>query len=58
MEKPTCETCKFFTKPGFPGALYGVCVRFPQPVNHHQNDWCGEHQPIQISFKEPARKGK
>ena len=54
MDKPTCATCQYFTRPGVPGTAYGVCVRFPIGVDHNQEHWCGEHKERGAAqFKEP-----
>lgn len=56
MDKPTCSDCQFFSRPGVPGSKYGVCVRYPVPVNHIEEHWCGEFKASQpVRLKEPAK---
>jgi len=38
--KDKCYECKYFSDEG---AHLGVCKRFPNTVNKHKNDWCGEY---------------
>lgn len=35
----TCLTCKHFRN----AAVMGSCSRYPQTLNKHQNDYCGEY---------------
>jgi hypothetical protein len=60
MDKPSCASCQYFTRPGVTGTAYGVCVRFPMPVDHHQDFWCGEYAQTsnETKFKEPVKKPK
>ena len=43
--KQNCASCKFFIS----GGILGECHRFPQAVNNHYNDWCGEYTLFPIS---------
>jgi hypothetical protein len=38
--KETCNYCRFFVD----NDRMGVCNRFPESVNKHMNNWCGEFQ--------------
>jgi hypothetical protein len=41
----SCASCKFFLN----AQIMGSCRRYPQTINRHMNDWCGEHiAPQQI----------
>ena len=42
--KQNCASCKFFIS----GGLLGECHRYPQAVNKHDNNWCGEYTPFPI----------
>ena len=54
--KPTCETCRYFEKPG---TNYGYCHRMPPSWigDRHEfaivikDTWCGEHEPKEHQFK-------
>jgi len=35
----SCASCKFFLN----AQIMGSCRRYPQTINRHMNDWCGEH---------------
>lgn len=35
----SCSTCLFFKN----AQIMGSCRRYPQMLNKHENDWCGEH---------------
>ena len=35
----TCLTCKHFRN----ALVMGSCSRYPQTLNKHQNDYCGEY---------------
>ena len=37
--KEKCTACKYFVGSN---DILGVCKRYPQYVNKHDNDWCGE----------------
>ena len=37
--KEICKSCKFFSI----GDVLGTCHRYPQSLNKHENDWCGEY---------------
>ena len=37
--KEKCSACKYFVGSN---DILGVCKRFPQYVNKHDADWCGE----------------
>ena len=28
----------------------GICRQNPQQQNKHQNDWCGQHEPIEVEI--------
>ena len=43
--KQNCASCKFFIS----GGILGECHRFPQAINKHDNDWCGEYTLFPIS---------
>lgn len=60
MENPKCADCRFFTRPGMKGDRYGACLRYPQPMSHHENDWCGEFQAfkVDVPLREPAKPNK
>ena len=34
-----CANCRFFLN----AEVMGSCRRYPQTINRHMNDWCGEH---------------
>ena len=38
--KGKCKECKYFSNEG---VHLGVCKRYPNVVNKHYNDWCGEY---------------
>ncbi|CAB4134256.1 hypothetical protein UFOVP205_13 [uncultured Caudovirales phage] len=35
----SCADCRFFLN----AQIMGSCRRYPQTINRHMNDWCGEH---------------
>ena len=35
----SCYDCLFWLR----GDMMGQCRRFPEHLNKHQNDWCGEY---------------
>jgi hypothetical protein len=39
----SCADCKFFLN----AQIMGSCRRYPQTINRHMNDWCGEHALIE-----------
>lgn len=45
--KETCNNCRFFVE----SDRMGVCHRFPEAVNKHMGNWCGE-------FVQSDRKSK
>ena len=46
----SCADCKFFLN----AQIMGSCRRYPQTINRHMNDWCGEHiASQQTKLKEP-----
>jgi len=51
--KEICKHCKFFSF----GDVLGNCHRYPQSLNKHENNWCGEYiedqSRISIEFVEP-----
>lgn len=42
MNSFSCKSCRFFSS----AHLLGACRRYPQLLNKHENDWCGEYQAI------------
>ena len=40
-----CSTCKYYRNEG---AHLGVCKRFPNVINKHQNDFCGEWAELTV----------
>jgi len=28
----------------------GICRHSPQQQNKHQNDWCGQHEPVEMEI--------
>jgi hypothetical protein len=28
----------------------GICRQSPQQQNKHQNDWCGQHEPLEVEI--------
>ena len=45
--KEKCSACKYFVGSN---DILGVCKRFPQHINKHDADWCGEFiikQPVE-----------
>jgi hypothetical protein len=44
--KQNCASCKFFIS----GGVLGECHRYPQAVNKHDNNWCGEYTLFPISL--------
>lgn len=66
--KDTCGFCRFFVE----NDRMGVCHRYPEAVNKHMNNWCGEYipskstktidnivealAPVQIKFVEETKK--
>ena len=62
--KEICKHCKFFSF----GDVLGNCYRYPQTLNKHENNWCGEFVlkakpiefvPHEIKLNiEPKVKGK
>jgi hypothetical protein len=61
MDKPSCASCQFFTKPGDPEfakqTAYGLCVRYPTPIEHNERHWCGEYRAKieQVQIREPKQ---
>lgn len=48
----SCADCKFFLN----AQIMGSCRRYPQTINRHMNDWCGEHALIgQVMGIEPVK---
>ena len=41
-----CGNCKYFRAQ----QIMGICRLNPQQVNHHENDWCGQHTAIEIKL--------
>ena len=66
MSDVRCKTCRFFTQ----AQVMGLCRRYPETVNKHEMDWCGEHQLAQtvaipvlepqdlVQRKKPGRPAK
>jgi hypothetical protein len=63
----SCADCKFFLN----AQIMGSCRRYPQTINRHMNDWCGEHaliEPVIINLPvydimtdtiaEPKKRGR
>jgi hypothetical protein len=46
--KETCSYCRFFVE----SDRMGVCHRFPESVNKHMANWCGEFQASNRKPKE------
>ena len=44
MDKENCKLCRFFDLQN--NQTLGQCRRYPTYMNRHQNEWCGEHNPI------------
>lgn len=51
-----CSSCRFFYRNGGPVSQYGQCRRFPEFVDRHQAEGCGEHKPVQIQPAKPEAK--
>jgi len=48
-----CANCQYFLN----AEIMGSCRRYPQTINRHMNDWCGEHaMAIQMIEPEPPKK--
>lgn len=43
--KDSCKNCKFFVE----SDRMGVCHRFPEAINKHMNNWCGEFLATQAT---------
>ena len=43
-----CANCLYFLN----AQIMGSCRRYPQTINRHMNDWCGEHA-FAITMEEP-----
>ena len=61
--KEICKFCKFFSF----GDVLGTCYRFPQSLNKHENNWCGEFTvaikpiefiPHEIKLNKEVKKDK
>ena len=63
----SCADCKFFLN----AQIMGSCRRYPQTINRHMNDWCGEHaliEPVMVNLPvydimtdtifEPKKRGR
>lgn len=47
-----CATCRFFLN----AEVMGSCRRYPQTINRHMNDWCGEHAfAVQMYESKPIK---
>ena len=46
--KESCNYCRFFVD----NDRMGVCNRYPESVNKHMNNWCGEFQASSRKPKE------
>lgn len=46
--KVICLNCKYFIGDN---AVLGSCKRYPQAINKHTNDWCGEYESAPIVIK-------
>jgi len=48
----SCADCKYFLN----AQIMGSCRRYPQTINRHMNDWCGEHtlpqqaEPVMVTL--------
>lgn len=42
-EHSKCGNCFYFRDQ----QIMGVCRYFPEQVNKHHSDWCGQHKPYQ-----------
>ena len=51
--KEICQSCKYFVTSN---AVLGVCKRYPQYVNKHDADWCGEHAK-KLTIADITREG-
>ena len=51
--KEKCSACKYFVGSN---DILGVCKRFPQYVNKHDADWCGEFLK-KLTIAEITREG-
>ena len=42
----SCLTCLYFKD----AQIMGSCRRYPEMLNKHQSDWCGEHaeKPVEM----------
>ena len=42
----SCFSCLYFKN----AQIMGSCRRYPQMLNKHENDWCGEHaeKPVEM----------
>jgi hypothetical protein len=47
----SCANCKFFLN----AQIMGSCRRYPQTINRHMNDWCGEHFAVQQAEPEMVK---
>lgn len=52
----SCYDCLFWRR----GDIMGQCRRFPEHLNKHQNDWCGEYAKIPSPDYAPvvAKRGR
>ena len=41
-----CGNCRFFKNQ----QIMGICRQSPQQQNKHQNDWCGQHEPLEVEI--------
>lgn len=41
-----CGNCRFFKNQ----QIMGICRQNPQQQNKHQNDWCGQHELIEVEI--------
>lgn len=41
----SCQTCLYFKN----SQIMGSCRRYPQMLNKHQNDWCGEFSQTPVA---------
>jgi hypothetical protein len=46
----SCANCKFFLN----AQIMGSCRRYPQTINRHMNDWCGEHFAAATKQNQPT----
>lgn len=61
-EHSKCGNCLYFRD----DQIMGICRFFPQQINKHFKDWCGQHKPYQpkmvalpvVEMPEPTQVAK